>query len=371
MRVAVRRTVGVVIVLHGLIHLLGAAVGLAGAHVTAFTRPIGGLAGALWLLAAVLLVVAGVGLTLGRRHWWTVGVAALAVSQLSIIGDWADARAGTAANVLLTLAIAHAVAAEGPTSLRARYRRLRAQSLADVPATPLPPVTEHDLAALPPQVAGYLRRVGVVGRPRPAGVRARMTGRIRGGPDQPWMAFTAEQLDVWGPRTTRLFCMDATMRGLPADVLHVQVDGAATMEVRLASVLAIVRARGPQMDRAEAVTLVNDIAVLAPALLADPAIGWSTLDAHRVRGTFPTPTGPVHADLVVDDAGDLVDFVSDDRLAASPDGRSFTARRWSTPLGDHGEIGGLRLARAGQGYWHPEDGSFVYLELRFDELEVL
>ncbi|MCG2800331.1 MAG: hypothetical protein L6367_17570, partial [Cellulomonas sp.] len=62
MRAAVRRTVGVVVVLHGLIHLLGAAVGLAGAHVEAFTAPIGTLAGVAWLLAAALLLVAGVGL---------------------------------------------------------------------------------------------------------------------------------------------------------------------------------------------------------------------------------------------------------------------------------------------------------------------
>ena len=41
--------------------------------------------------------------------------------------------------------------------------------------------------------AGGCRAAGVLGQPRVQNMRAGMRGRIRGGPNAPWMPFTAEQ----------------------------------------------------------------------------------------------------------------------------------------------------------------------------------
>jgi hypothetical protein len=43
-----------------------------------------------------------------------------------IVTSWGDARAGTIANVVLGLAAVHGYLSEGPSSLRAFYRRLAA-----------------------------------------------------------------------------------------------------------------------------------------------------------------------------------------------------------------------------------------------------
>ena len=76
----------------------------------------------------------------------------------------------------------------------------------------------------------------------------------------------------------RFFFMDATRSGLPVDVLHAFRDRAATMRVRLASLVPLVNAGGPDLTRAETVTLLNDLCLLAPAALLDPAIGWEAID---------------------------------------------------------------------------------------------
>ncbi len=146
------------------------------------------------------------------------------------------------------------------------------------------------------------------------------------------MTFTGEQVNTYGSAPSRLFLMDATMRGLPVDVLHVFVGRCATMRVKACSLVTMVDAAGPDIDRAETVTLFNDLAVLVPAALIDAPIAWQTLDDQHVRGAFTNGAHTVTAELIFNDAHELVDFISDDRLAASENGKSFTPKRWSTPL---------------------------------------
>jgi len=67
--------------------------------------------------------------------------------------------------------------------------------------------------------------------------------------------------------------------------------------------------------------------------------------------------------------GELVDFVSEDRLAASPDGTEFTPQRWSTLVGDYRDFGSRRAPTRGVGRWHPAAGDFTYIELKLIELE--
>jgi hypothetical protein len=369
MRSTVRWFVVAVLTIHGLIHLLGAVKGFGWAEVSSLQQPIGVGLGLAWLGAAVLMMLAA-GLLAGRvSWWWLVGAAALLASQSVIFTSWSDARAGTLANILLLLAALHGYASQGPRSLRARYRSQSGDALARA----LPPggtVTDADLERLPPSVAAYLRRSGSVGQPRVNSFRARISGRIRPGADQPWMSFVGEQVNTFGPEPTRTFLIDATRSGIGIDVLHRFSAGRARMRVKVLSLVPIVDAGGPELDRAETVTVFNDLCVLAPAALVGAPIRWQELDARHVRGWFTLGDRTVAADLTFNADHDLVDFVSDDRLRSSGDGRSFTPQRWSTPIGEWREVGPRRVAVCGQARWHcPEpEGEFSYLEFRVADI---
>jgi len=359
--------IGVVVVVHGLIHLLGAVTGFGWAEVPALAGVTGGGGGLLWLGAALLVTAAGVGLLLRWRRWWLLGAAAAVASQIAIVTDWSEAGAGTAVNALLLLAVLHGWLAEGPRSMRVRYRRGAAEALKgrqdDSRESGI--VTEADLSDLPVQIATYLRRTGTLGKPHVTSFRAEIHGRIRSGPRAPWMTFTGEQVNTYSPAVSRHFTMDAAMAGLPVDVLHVLTDGRATMQAEVCSAFPVARGAGPEMDRAETVTLFNDLCIMAPAALIDAPVAWESVDAHCVRGTYTNGEHTVSAELLFDDDGDLVDFVSDDRFAADPGGKSFTRRRWSTPVGDYQLWHGRRLASRGSGVWHAPapDGEFAYLEM--------
>lgn len=355
-----------VLALHGLIHLLGFVKAFDLAKLDALKRPISRPMGIAWLLAAALIIATAL---LPATSWsWVLATAALIVSQLVISRSWSDARFGTLANVVLLLVAVHAAFATGPFGLRAEYRR----AVEDEARRPREPgvVTEADLAKLPEPVQRYLRVAGVVGKPRVSRFTATWTGRMRGGPDDPWMDFTAEQHNFYGENPSRLFFMNATMKGLPVDVFHRFVGDAATFRVRVLSLFQVTDAQGPEMTRSETVTLLNDLCLLAPARLIDPALTWDALDATHARVHFTRGGQTVSAELVFSEAGELIDFISDDRRQASSDGTTFTPLRWRTPLRDYRDFDGGHLASYGEARWVAPTGDYAYGEFHLQTVEL-
>jgi hypothetical protein len=253
-------------------------------------------------------------------------------------------------------------------SYRAEYRRLVSAALAQSHDAGV--VTEADLAQLPSLVADYVRRSGAVGQPRVTNFRARIHGRIRAATTKPWMSFTADQVNTFSAQPSRLFSMHATLFGLPIDVLHVFVGRSATMRVRACSIVPVVNASGPVMDRGETVTIFNDLCLFAPAAIVDAPITWHAVDLLRVRGDYTRGAITVTAELVFNEDHDLIDFVSDDRSRASVDGKTFRSQRWSTPVSQYETIGGHRILSVAEAHWHaPQpEGEFAYLELRVDRI---
>jgi Family of unknown function (DUF6544) len=66
--------------------------------------------------------------------------------------------------------------------------------------------------------------------------------------------------------------------------------------------------------------------------------------------------------LYFGDNGLLTNFVSDDRSRSSPDGKVFTRLRFSTPVRDYRDFGGVRLAVHGEARWSLPEGEFTYGE---------
>ncbi len=352
-----------VLLFHGLIHLFGVAKAFGFAAIPAL-QPISRPLGTLWLLAAMLLVCSAVLLLASSSWWWVALAPALIASQAALVTAWGDAKYGTIVNVVLAVPLLLALVNALPSSFPSRFRK-EVRARLEVPSA-IPVVTEADLVSLPEPVRRYLRRVGVVGKPRVTSLRARFRGQIRAKPDGSWMAFHAEQYNFYEPRA-RLFLLDSSLFGLPFVALHRYVGAAATMEVKAASIASVVDARGPEMNQSETVTLLNDMCVLAPSTLIDGDLRWEVLDPRSVRATFTNAGHTISSVLVFNDRDELVNFHSDDRYQ-SVDGKSYTLYRWSTPLRDYRDFGGVTLASHGDASWRMPSGELEYG--RFDLLSV-
>ena len=357
--------VAILLIAHGLIHMMGFAKAFGYAELPQFTQPVSRELGLLWLAAGLLVMASAVLLVASPRSVWFVGAVALVTSQAVILTAWHDAWAGTAANVVMLLLVALGWFTEGPRSFRAQFERDVEAGL----ARPLdaPVVTDADLAPLPEPVQRYLRATGVVGQPRVRNYRLRFRGRIRSAPDAGWMPFEADQ-QSFADQPTRLFLMRARMYALPVPVDHRLIDGHATMQVRIAGAIPLVDARGDVMDRSEAVTLFNDMCLLVPGTLIDTGITWEPVDARTVRARFTNGAQTITATLLFGEDGLLTNFVSDDRSRSSPDGKAFTRLRFSTPVRDYRDFGSVHLAAYGEARWLLPEGEFTYGEFELQEV---
>jgi hypothetical protein len=181
------------------------------------------------------------------------------------------------------------------------------------------------------------------------------------------MPLAAEQYN-FVEEPARLFYLNASMFMVPVQGYHRYVGPSATITVKAAALVPVVRASGPEMDQGETVTMFNDMCLMAPATLIDPAIKWEPIDDRSAWASFTNAGHTIRAVLLIDEAGELKNFRSDDRYQTSPDGKSVRKVRWSTPLSGYRSFGSVRLASAGEGRWHEPDGEYAYIELTIDEV---
>lgn len=228
-------------------------------------------------------------------------------------------------------------------------------------------LTEADLFHLPEQVQAYLHTVGVVGKPKVKSFRMVCSGEFKTAPDKDFVPSQAEQYNVVDD-SRRVYFMSLKMSGLPVVGLHVYKDAAATMQIRLAGLVTVADARGELMNKAETVTILNDMCLIAPATLIDPRITWEPIDEDRVRAIFTHQGITVSAELVFNDQHELVNFISNDRYM-TVSGQDYQSAPWSTPVSDYRDYGGIRLASTGEARWQLPEGEYCYGRIRLESIE--
>lgn len=350
-----RILLSLILVIHGLIHLMG--VTGAGHGMTQLSRPISRTEGLLWLMVAIIILTSAFLFFINRSYWWIPALVGALLSQTLIITLWKDAKFGTIANVVILVAVVFAV---GNFLFQRSYEKDVRSSLRL--AAPSGLVTDAHLAQLPKPVQRYLRYVGVVNKPIVNNYRIKFEGHMRDkGKD--WFPFTSEQYNTIGS-PTRLFFMKAKMYGVTVPGYHAFKNGNADMQIKLFGIIPVVNESGGILDKAETVTVFNDMCLLAPATLIDPSIRWKAIDDTSAEAAFTVKGTTIHATLIINEEGQLVNFISDDRYAIS-DGKQY---RFSTPVRDYRSYSGYRLMSYGEAVWHLPDGEFTYGKFNLKEI---
>lgn len=179
-----------------------------------------------------------------------------------------------------------------------------------LPGGPPPgaPVSEHDLAPLPPPAQRYLRFMGVVGRPRDWSLRLRGVGRFRMAPDRPWRSMDFLQYDT-SLEIARIFHMRMPFLGpIPVQVRDTYIRGKGRMEGKLLDLFTVVDATGPELDIGELVTYLNDTVIFAPSMLLNRQAAWGAVDEHAFDLSLTDLGNVVRGRVFVDDRGAMSSF---------------------------------------------------------------
>lgn len=355
-----------ILLAHGLIHLMGSAKAFKWAEVRQMRQNITKPAGVLWFLCALLFTTAALLFLLKKDQWWLIAGPAVILSQIVIVLSWSDAKFGTLVNIIILLPLIVSLQNAQPTSFRNVYEIEVQKGLQRTPDMPL--VSEEDIRHLPKPVQKYLTYTGSVNRPKVRNFRAKFTGVMRFKKESRWMDIRSQQYDFFDD-PTRVFYIESTLYGVPFDGLHLYKGPSATMQIKVASLFPVADAKGPKMNQGETVTLFNDMCVMAPATLIGRDIQWETVDPLTAKAKFTNQGNTITALLYFNEKGELINFVSDDRYQ-STDGRTYLNYRWSTPIKDYKDVdGGRKIGAYGEAIWHTPEGEFAYAKFDLVEIE--
>lgn len=357
-----------ILVIHGLIHLMGFAKAFGYGSLTQLTQEISKPIGILWLTTALLFMVTTflflsqkTFLFLRQKYEWSiVGIIAVIISQILIFLVWQDAKFGTLANVIILVV---AILSLGSHNFEHSYQQDVRVNLKRVEALPIEMLVEADLKPLPEPVQRYLRYVGVLNKPKVKSVRIVFDGKMRD-KGKEFFPFISEQYNFFD-EPTRLFFMQAKMFGLTVPGYHKYSNAQATMDIRMFGLFPIIQQSGEIMNKTETVTLFNDMCLMAPATLIDKRIQWQESDPNSVKATFTNQGISVSAVLYFNEQGQLVDFQSNDRTAIS-DMKQYP---FYTPISAYQNVDGVNVMSYGEAIYQYPDEKFTYGEFFLREIE--
>jgi len=248
---------------------------------------------------------------------------------------------------------------------RRLVREVRAAGLSTEPAAPAP-VTEAEVAGLPPVVQRYLRFMGVVGRPRVRSLRARIDGRFRLRPRLGWMPAEAWQYNT-NRDIARVFVMRVRLAGvIPWGARNTNRPAHGRMLGRLLDRVTVVDGHGGEFDIGELTTYLNDAILMAPSMLLTTATAWNAVDDHTFEVCLTDAGRTVRARVFVDRRGAPYDFSTTDRYAALPGG--LIQAEWHTPVADWTTLGGRPAPGTVAAVWHLPAGPLPYFTGRLTHL---
>lgn len=267
--------------------------------------------------------------------------------------------------VLVVLVVAILIVISNLNFTKKEYAKLVAERL-EKNKSEIALIKEDDLSHLPHQMRNFLSYVGVVGKEKVQSYTVYMTGKFRMSVGQKFQNIVVHQTS-YQPDLTRLFYMEMSMFGAKITGLHKFVDESAVMEVKLLDIFKVVDEKGDNMNKAETVTVFNDMCLLAPQTLIDPTIKWKEINEYTVEASFSRREHTIKAKLYFNEKYQLVNFVSQDRYAIA-NGKVENIQ-WSTPITEYHSVEGMNLPYKGSAIWNRYEGDVEYIKLVIENVE--
>lgn len=350
-----------VLLFHGLIHLMGFAKAFKVAEVPQLTGSFSKSAGVIWLVAALLFAASVLFLFLKKDWWWMAAVPAVLLSQMLIFSQWRDAKFGTFANIIALVGI---VLAYGSWDFNAMVKKeLAAFFSKEEPAKTV--LTKEMLAPLPPVVQKWLERSGTVGKEIVRTVHLKQTGEMKTKPDGNWIPFGAEQ---WNTTNPPGFIWTTEIKAAPGMTLAGRdkyVDGRGNMLIKLLSLFPVADAKGPETDQGAMLRNLAEICWFPSAALSE-YIRWEQLDTLTAQATMTNGGITASGIFRFNADGDMTSFEAK-RYYDRKEGA--TLEDWLVVNKGYRDFDGVRIPNKSEITWKLKDGDFTWLKLEITDIQ--
>lgn len=352
----------ILVVLHGLIHVLGFVKGFDLREIKEFTLPISKPMGVAWLISSLLLLGYGLLFFISHRYAWALGLAAIILSQVLILMVWSDAKVGTVPNILILLVC---LVGMGEYFFEKRIQKETNALLSEVDLSSTELITEEKLSTLPQPVQKWLHRSGMVGRPYLTLAKVTQKAEMKLKPDQEkWFSATAIQ---YSSLETPGFIWSVDVKMNPLVFFRGRdqfAEGKGEMLILLNSLFPIVDEKGEKLDEGSLQRYLGEM-VWFPSLALHESITWETINDSTAKATMEVAGTKGSGTFYFDDSGDFYKF-----SALRYQGNEENAKRkeWVLLVTQHGEKDGIRVPTQMTATWKLDEGDWTWLRLEITDI---
>ncbi|OCX53879.1 hypothetical protein BEL04_06225 [Mucilaginibacter sp. PPCGB 2223] len=210
---------------------------------------------------------------------------------------------------------------------------------------------------LPPILQRYLAFCGITGDECTREVQIEWkNAMLKFSPRRHWTHIRCIQTNVL-PEPVRLVYMKTLLWNfIPFDAVDEYIKGTGIMLIKLLNLFTISKAAGPEMDKAELVTILAET-MLVPAYALQYYISWEVVDDLCIKGTIThnhiTASGLFH----FDETGYPVCFETEDRYYTAKNG-SYRQYKWKAYL----KYSGKKHAQQFSAVWQMPGGDYEYFK---------
>lgn len=358
MRIALIIGIGI----HGLIHLLGFFKAFGLSEISPISQPISKTHGLIWLLTSLLFVSTSILILIRDEYWWLSGFLALIISQILIIIYWSDAKFGTLANVIISVAI---IIGYSRFNFRNTINSERKTLFENLNRQPPKIIDEEVLIGLPIIIQKWLANSGILGKQTISNVYLAQELKLKMKPEQSdWYSGRAEQYFTIEPPA---FNWSVQMEISPA--LNVAgrdrfEDGKGEMIIKLLSLIPVAKAKNDQ--KVNQATLQRYMAEIVwfPSAALSQYITWEPIDDFSARATMEYKGTRGSGDFHFDSDGNFKKFVA----MRYKDANAIKPVEWSVIATKTEEQNGIKLPVECEASWELENGKWTWLTLKITDL---
>lgn len=356
----IRSFFAVALFLYGCIHVTGFVKASKLADITQLTQDIAKSVGVLWLLTAVLLLVAAMLFWRRNEMWWAFAAPAVLVSQALIFSSWQDAKFGTISNSLLLIGV---ILAYADWDFKATVRReLKEFQPVSLPAPEK--VTPDRVNSLPPVVQKWLYRSNVVGKEEVQVVKLHQKGEMKTTPEGHWIPFGADQYNTV---TAPGFMWQTRIQMMPlVSILGRDKyrNGHGNMLIKVLGLYPMADSKGPATDQGSLLRNLGEICWFPSAAL-EKYIQWQQLDSLSAKATMTYGGVTASGIFRFNPEGDLVSFEAK-RYYDRKEGA--TLENWLVTITGYKEFYGVRIGHKSEVTWKLKTGDYTWLRLEISDI---
>lgn len=353
----------IIVLLHGLIHLLGFVKGFELKEVKELTLPISKPFGVVWLAATILFLPYGVLHLLNSKYSWLIGLIAVILSQVLIILFWKDAKFGTIPNIII---LAVSIVSFGYYNFQRIIQQETAQLLNKNAIVENRILNESDLDNLPFPVKNWLKNCGAIGKPFISLGKVTQTAEMQMKPDQEnWLTATATQYTTID-NPAFIWSVDVKMNSfLSFQGRDKYDDGKGEMLIKLNSLFNIVNERGEKLDEGTLQRYLGEM-VWFPSFALSSYITWEQIDENIAKATMTYKGTSGSGTFYFNSNGDITKF-----SALRYKGNETDAKRhdWEMNILDYKTFEGIKVPAKMTSTWKLDDKDWTWLKLEVTDIK--